>query len=270
MPNRYLDLERALADKGGTAPSQPDAQPAAAAALPATMSRRTAGRTPTDTPRRQRYRPMAGSFSAYPFRGPAPYSTAATASPGLPGDVVARTRRFEAAINHMYLDSVGAVTIGVGHMLSSPEAAIPLKLLRDSDGKPATEAEKRADFDSVAQRVKNNPASFYKQYVRLHMAPDTIEAMLLADLDHVLTGLRGRLPDWDQYPAAAQEALLDMGFNLGERKLFELFPKFIAAVRAKDWRTAAAESKRTELPNPKGIPKSRNDEIRALLESVAR
>ncbi|MDG4860312.1 hypothetical protein P8605_19500, partial [Streptomyces sp. T-3] len=215
--------------------------------------------------------PMAGSFSAYPFRGPAPYGVAASAAPELlPGDVVARTRRFEVAIAHMYLDTVGAVTVGAGHMLPSSDAALAVDLLRNSDDKPATDAEKRADFDSVAQRVKGKAASLYKQYTQLYLTPDAIEALLRDDLGRVLAGLRRRLPDWDQYPVAAQEALMDMAFNLGETKLFELFPKFLAAVRAKDWRSAAAESKRTELPAPKGIPKDRNDEIRALLESAAR
>ncbi|MFF3708885.1 lysozyme family protein [Streptomyces phaeochromogenes] len=269
MANRYLDLEQALAHKSATAPEEPDTQPPAAASFPAAMSRQPLpGRTSAPV-RRGRSATLAGSFSAYPFRGPAPFSAAASAPPGLPGDVVARTRRFEASIPHLYLDTVGAVTVGVGHMLPSADAAAAVDLLRNSDGKPATEAEKRADFTSVAQRVKGKPASFYKQYTQLHLAPATIEAILRDDVDRVRTGLRSRLPDWDTYPVAVQEALLDMAFNLGENGLFTKFPHFITAVRAKNWRTAAAQSKRTERPAPNGIPKNRNDEIRVLLESAA-
>jgi GH24 family phage-related lysozyme (muramidase) len=47
--------------------------------------------------------------------------------------------RYEGRVNHLYLDSRGFVTVGVGHLLSSVEKAQELAFVTDS-GEPATTA----------------------------------------------------------------------------------------------------------------------------------
>ena len=54
-----------------------------------------------------------------------------------------------------------------------------------------------------------------------------------------------------------------MSFNLGTAGLVEKFPNFVAAVNAKNWSKAAAESHR------KGIGDERNDTVKQLFNDAA-
>ncbi len=51
----------------------------------------------------------------------------------------------EGCISHMYLDTVGKVTVGVGNMLPTADAATALPFIRTGSGNNATENEIRAD-----------------------------------------------------------------------------------------------------------------------------
>lgn len=55
---------------------------------------------------------------------------------------------YEGSIKHMYLDSKGYVTIGVGHLISNLTAAQKLTMYT-AKGKKATLAEIKLDYDNV-------------------------------------------------------------------------------------------------------------------------
>ena len=58
----------------------------------------------------------------------------------------------EGSIPHMYLDTVGKVTVAVGNMIPTAAAAEPLTFAQRDNGNPATAAEIRQDYESVAQQ----------------------------------------------------------------------------------------------------------------------
>ena len=89
------------------------------------------------------------------------------------------------------------------------------------------------------------------------MAPADIDALLDSDIQQFEAQLRQKIPNWDELPPTVQEALFDMGFNLGIGGLLE-FKRLLAAVAAADWTTAAAESHRM------GISDERNQETANL------
>lgn len=181
----------------------------------------------------------------------------------IPGDSLERTKRFEGSINHMYLDTVGAVTVGVGRMLPDAEAAAKLAFVRNADQASATPQEIKDEFAVIHGKEKGKVASFYKQFTTLHLTDATIEALLTENLEGVVNGLSGKLPDYGSYPVKVQEALVDMAFNLGLNGLMTKFPKFVGHIKKRDWKAAAGESKR------EGISDTRNAEIKTLLTDAA-
>jgi GH24 family phage-related lysozyme (muramidase) len=244
MANRLMELEHAFDHKRQPA-SGVDSRPAGSAPVAQSYG----------APLR---RMTAQSLSSQRF---APWSRSQTAPPSIPGTALARTKQFEGSVNHMYLDSVGAVTIGVGRMLPDSAAAAELDLVRNGDDAPAGAQEKIDEFATVLGKTRGKLASYYKQYTTLHLIEATIDALLTEDLTRFVGRLAARLPEYDSYPVSVQEALLDMVFNLGETGLMDKFPKFIAAIQRKDWKAAADQCNRV------GIAGSRNDETRRLLTS---
>lgn len=182
--------------------------------------------------------------------------------------------RFEGRVNHFYLDSVGKVTIGIGHLVASEKAAaeLPLYIPRMFGWwlRKASAEEKQAEYQFVLLNGPNNPqrykASYYKQFTRLIMLDDDIEKLLLnhinsfySELSRLYNRNNGFYRDFDEFPDEVQMALFDMIFNLGMTNLRSAWPKFNGAINMEDWKTAAEESRRRQ------VAPARNDYVRDLL-----
>jgi hypothetical protein len=122
-------------------------------------------------------------------------SLPASTGAAVPEDVVARTIRFEGKVPHLYLDTEGNVTVGVGHLLPSADAAGRLALVRKSDGKPASAEEKKQDWNAVHAAEKGHPAAFYAKFAKLELPATAIEDLLKADLAAVEQALKAQFPD---------------------------------------------------------------------------
>jgi GH24 family phage-related lysozyme (muramidase) len=184
-------------------------------------------------------------------------------SNAVPAGAIERAKRLEGSIEHLYLDTKGYVTVGVGRMLPDADAAAKLAFLRNADDKAATEQEIKDEFAVVAGKPMGKAASYYKQFTTLHLAQTTIDALLTENLETVVNRLKGDFPDYDTYSEGVQEALIDMAFNLGNDGLVKKFPKFVGHIKKKAFKAAAKESHRRD------VGKSRNDEIKTLLEDAA-
>ena len=152
-----------------------------------------------------------------------------------------RIREDEGDRPRPYLDTSGAATIGVGRNLSG-------------NGVSVTEF-----FAIVPERIRNYRAILTHADIRtgriyihkLELAqklfpnPLThadIELLLLDDLQHVLTETEKLfgVDTWTKLDNVRKTVLIDLVYNLGIAG-FKQFHKFIAAVKAEDWQTAAAE-----------------------------
>jgi GH24 family phage-related lysozyme (muramidase) len=171
----------------------------------------------------------------------------------------ARMRAGEGSIAHMYKCTGGKVTIGVGHAIE--DAATACTLNWTIDGAPAAADRVRADFAAVAAAATGAVARTYEPLTSCRMSPESIDALLEADIQRFIAGLRQIIPDFDRLPDPAQEALFDMGFNLGIGGL-QKFRNLLAAVASRDWERAAAECHR------KGIGDARNAETAALFRQA--
>ncbi|MEE8299488.1 MAG: hypothetical protein V3R67_08940, partial [Thermodesulfobacteriota bacterium] len=80
------------------------------------------------------------------------------------------TEAAEGCINHMYLDSKGFVTVGVGQLLKTVEDA--KKLAFEIDGSKATELDIIIGYSEMSSQNPAKPASFYKALTCL-ILPDS-------------------------------------------------------------------------------------------------
>lgn len=176
----------------------------------------------------------------------------------------ANLEKYEGKINHMYLDSRGFVTVGVGHLIVNVAEAQKIAF-KGASNLPASGAEIKADYDAVKKQPANRVASFYKRFTSLTL-PD-VEINRLTD-KHIMTfngELKRIYSDFENFPSEVRLALFDLIFNLGMTELNNNWPNFNAAIQAKDWQAAADESSRAAP-----ISAERNRYVKALLETAAK
>jgi len=171
--------------------------------------------------------------------------------------------RGEGSISHMYLDTVGLVTVGVGNMLSDAVSAAALPFVRRSTGSAANAFEIEEEFDLVRALEKGMLAQRYEDFTSLDLPEIEIHRLLDDRIEEFESGLIEDFPGYESFPEEAQIGLLDMVFNLGRSGLNRKFPTFCRAAREQDWMTCAEECQR------RGISDARNQETQELFESIS-
>jgi len=169
----------------------------------------------------------------------------------------------EGHVVHMYLDTVGKVTVGIGNMLPNAAAAQELAFINRTTKTAATKDEIKSDFDEVAKQTWGMPSSKYKPNTKLDLPDVHIDQLFEGRVEEFTQQLSAYFPDYAKYPDPAQLAILDMAFNLGAPALDKKWPSFKKAVLAQDWATAEKECVR-----PKSRP-SRNEATQALFRKAA-
>jgi GH24 family phage-related lysozyme (muramidase) len=164
---------------------------------------------------------------------------------------------WEGRIPHMYLDTRGLVTVGVGKMLPNVAAAQALPFVRRDNGAPARPDEIQRDYDAVKAQPKAMLAGSYRKFTQLDLPDAAIDALLKTTADQFIADLAARFAGWAGYPAPAKRALIDMAYNLGIGGLMA-FVRLKAAVEARRWDVAADECARN------GISPDRNSWTRNL------
>jgi GH24 family phage-related lysozyme (muramidase) len=174
------------------------------------------------------------------------------------------TTKYEGNFEHMYLDTKGNVTVGIGHMIPSADAAVSLPFVHRADRKPATAEEKKAEWSSMHAQTPAKVATYYAQFSTMILLADDIKKLFMSDAQSFDAQLHHVFPEYDKYPIEVQEGLFDMIYNLGIGNLRDHFGPFVAAVQAKEWYLAASTSRRAD------VQKERNDDIRALFEEAGK
>jgi GH24 family phage-related lysozyme (muramidase) len=173
--------------------------------------------------------------------------------------VIARLKKFEGSVPHMYRCTGGEVTIGIGHAI--PSAADAAGLPWQIAGQAAPASDVQAGFEKVAAAPKGLLAVSYAALTDCRLSDEDIGSLVADDVQNFETRLIAAFPKWNSYPEPAQQALFDMAFNLGIGGL-KKFVKMWQAVDSGDWDTAAQESARN------GISQARNDAIADLFRKA--
>jgi GH24 family phage-related lysozyme (muramidase) len=152
-------------------------------------------------------------------------------------------------VPHMYLDSEGNVTVGIGTLLSDAATAETLPFVKRGTNVAATSQEIKRDFNSVKNSVLTNTrAPGFRHLTNLDLSEAESEFKALTDMKDFIRIIRSsdNFPEFDSYPVAAKMGLLDMVYTSGAKGIREDFPVFTSAVRRRNWKLAAQESHRLQ------------------------
>lgn len=170
----------------------------------------------------------------------------------IPSGMYEHLVRGEGKVPHMYLDTVGIVTCGIGFALPDVKACVKLAWSPSS-------AAAEADWRLVKAMTPGKPASFYRSSTVAKLSEAAMREAVNRKLDEMLR----QLGEWhlERHPESVRIAVLDMAYNLGVGGVNK-FARLRAALDVKDYVKAAAECKR------KGISDARNAETAALFVSA--
>jgi GH24 family phage-related lysozyme (muramidase) len=225
------------------------------------------------------HHPQSPTTRHHVHKSPARRAPAAPiAVPTSPGGFLKAISSFEGNLPHMYLDTKGLVTIGIGFLIENTgtqritSEAIAWPFIVRSSGKQASAAEIEADFAAV-KKLPFGPkviAGTFKPHTKLDLASTKIDALFDKKVSEFWAQLQAEFgPAFDRYPMAVQYALLDMIFNLGrggdvhhkgkvvKSTGLHQFKQMRAAIDQKDWKLAGDRSHRN------GIGAARNQAIKA-------
>jgi GH24 family phage-related lysozyme (muramidase) len=188
-------------------------------------------------------------------------------------EVAKKIEEYEGRVNHLYLDSVGKVTAGVGYLIPSRNDMLSVTLYPSDHAvscQPASLAEKQIEYDNIARQRVGYKASWYKSYTTLAMSDSDIDVLrdhhidsFYQELTHIYQKAKGYPDDFDTLPQGVQLALFDMIFNLGASKIVNVFTRFDRALKVADWRVAALECDRPQVST------ARNQYVRQLFLTTA-
>ena len=174
-----------------------------------------------------------------------------------------KLEQYEGRVEHMYLDTRGFVTVGVGHMMSSAEEAKKVAFINAASSAQASKKEIEDEFALIKSKPFGAayPARRFKSSTKLKLTDSTINELT----NKHITSFEGELKqiygatEFNTHPENVKLALFDMIFNLGMPRLKTGYPKFNKYIKVKDYKNAALES------NRKGISAQRNQYVKDLL-----
>ena len=171
----------------------------------------------------------------------------------------------EGSVDHMYLDTEDNVTVGIGTLLATSDAAAALAFRHRDTDELATEAEIRAEFDLIDGMLgsQERGAEYYRNFTSLYLPQDEIDRLVVEHMRGDFDDLLRMFPYFGDYPLPAQIALWDMIYNLGPGGLRREFPLMRQAIQDGDWEEAARQSHRSDIGEP------RNDYVRDLFMEAA-
>ncbi len=162
---------------------------------------------------------------------------------------------WEGVCNHLYLDVLGLVTTGMGNLVDPSGTVLDLPFVR-SDGSPATRHEIAGEWVAIKARqdMKLRGGGAFKKLCKLHLTPEGIEQVVTRKLLQMETFLKNRFPQFEDWPADAQLAVLSHSWACGPAFRF---PKMEAALRAFDFMGTSEHCHMEDSQNPGLRPRNK-------------
>ena len=155
-------------------------------------------------------------------------------------------KKMEEPLDYIYIDTTWNKTTGAGANVDDWDTFNQINW--EINGRPATEAEKRAVFnifqneinqgrqnkDSKGNIIKNNKkASSYINHSQFRLAKGETDRLLRNHITEDIKYLQKEFPDFASYPPELQNVLLDIKFNTGNVSQ-ENWPKLRKAIAEKN------------------------------------
>lgn len=146
----------------------------------------------------------------------------------------------EGRVEHMYADSLGTVTVGIGHAIFQPQGAHRLPFVRKDTGAAATQQEIDKDYNAVVG-ITNHVASYFASLTDLELSQADIDSLVQSDFTKHIKIADAFFP-LDQLPQPVQIAFFDLAFQTGGNLVKGVtFDELQDALRRRDWARAGAE-----------------------------
>ena len=145
-------------------------------------------------------------------------------------------KRHEGVVPHMYLDTTGNVTVGVGFLLARKG---DVGLYDWDDMKAAEDDWQRLSDLADYTTVHNKTAGYYETLTEARLLDvDSMLAVKIGTFERLLARMGFPVSgfEWPLY-----QVCIDIAFQVGAAGLVNGFPAFIRAVRARDWVKASQE-----------------------------
>lgn len=153
--------------------------------------------------------------------------------------------RWEGRTDHMYLDTRGYVTFGVGRKIDDAGVISAYGLTRpwrDADGDLVLEAVIAQEWRTIKARtdLQSRGGYAYASIAALSLDGRDIDEALADTTGQFWATLVRSLPGLPEWPADAQLGLANMAYHLGPNFLGSSWPSFTAAARTADFAGCAA------------------------------
>jgi len=171
-----------------------------------------------------------------------PAAAISSRAPGVKAKLyeVLRQPKYEGTVPNMYLDRKGLVTIGIGFLIDPLPSNLPL--IRKADNKVASRAEIEIEYKTVraAKKLKGYSGRF-GAITTLKLTSESMKAIFDRKVDSFERQILHEFPDYGSWPEDAQIGLLSMVYALGIGGVVKKFKEFTAALKRKDFQTAAEQ-----------------------------
>lgn len=169
----------------------------------------------------------------------------------LTDELKTKIAKFEGIKPSPYTDSKHILTIGVGNNVSKLKDFVALDLTNTKTGEKLTINEKAALYDKISAEIQAKTFN-EKNYTDFQIPVGPMYEKFDSQLNQSFNELEKKFPDFDTFPVTAQQALLDMQFNIGDAgfqptptkigdRVYSGWPKLFDAVDKQDWQIAAKE-----------------------------
>ncbi len=169
-------------------------------------------------------------------------------------------------VPHMYLDTKGNVTVGIGTKLETVQEAMSLPFVDRGTVTRAHSKHIENAYNLVKSATPGPGADSFESLTHIDLSEADATILALDTIDAFLAEIlrRHSFHEYDSYPETAKLGLLDMVYTLGVKGTVDKFPMFTVAVSRRNWRIAAKASNRPEASN------ARNARIRQWFEDAAK
>ncbi len=167
---------------------------------------------------------------------------------------------------YMYLDRAGNVTVGIGFLLRTANAAKKLPFFQRGTNIPASQTHIENAFNKVKNSGLAGEHAFkFKNLTHIEISEAEAEIRALDKMDEFLALLVKPIyfPDFETFPVEAKMGHLDLAYTRGVRGTKDDYKRFAAAVRRRNWKQAGVEQR-------DGRPPKRASMVQTWFDQAAR
>lgn len=180
-------------------------------------------------------------------------------------NTIAHLKKEEGNPQHIYLDTKGYKTIGVGINVDDWNTFQKLNFMLNN--RPATLEEKRQAFNIFENSKAQNRygqkfgAEYFKDVSNLRITDDESNRLLNQHLQNTLQHVQTQFPNFQTFPQGLQNVLLDIAYNTGNI-IRKKWPRLHAAIQTKSLPLIRSNIHRQD------VPESRNSWAEQQIDSI--